>query len=121
MTREKQVYFEGIDLGDGVVIEEAYEKIYKYLGILERDDLCQQKMKEKIQKEYYKRVRLLLKSKLNGAIVTNAINIWAIATAWYGAEIINWDKGELDKIDLQTGKLLNMHRGLYPRFQVDRP
>ena len=41
MTREKQVYFEGIDLGDGVVIEEAYEKIYKYLGILERDDLCQ--------------------------------------------------------------------------------
>ena len=34
--------------------------------------------------------------------------------------IINWNKGELDKIDWQTGKLLNMHRGLHPRSSVDR-
>ena len=34
--------------------------------------------------------------------------------------IINWNKGELDKIDRQTRKLLNMHRGLHPRSSVDR-
>ena len=35
--REKQVHCKGINLGDGVVIEEADEEGYKYLGILERD------------------------------------------------------------------------------------
>ena len=50
----------------------------------------------------------------------NAINIWVVATVWYGAGIINWNKGELDKIDQQLRKLLNMHRGLHPRSSTDR-
>ena len=49
MKRGKQVHCEGIDLGNGVVIEEADEKRYKYLRILERDDIRQEKMKEKVQ------------------------------------------------------------------------
>ena len=61
MKRGKQVHYEGIDLGYGVVIEEADEEGYKYLGILERDDICQEKMKEKAQREYYKQVRAVLK------------------------------------------------------------
>ena len=82
---------------------------YKYLGILERDDICQEKMNKKVQKEHYKGVWAVLKSKLNGGNVMNAINVWAVATVWYGAGIINWNKGELDKIDQQLRKLLNMH------------
>ena len=39
------------------MIEEADEEGYKYLGILERD-ICQEKMKEKVQKEYFKQVRV---------------------------------------------------------------
>ena len=39
MTRRKQIHLEGIDLGDGEVIEEADDERYKYLGILERDDI----------------------------------------------------------------------------------
>ena len=77
-------------------------------------------MKEKVQKEYCKRVKTVLKSKLNGENIINAINIWVVATARYGAGIINWNKGELDEIDRQTRKLLNMHGGLHPRFSVDR-
>ena len=84
--KRKQVHCEGIDLGDGVVIEEADEEGYKYLGILERDDICQEKMKEKVQKEYYKQVRAVLKSKLNGGNVINAVNVWAVATVRCGAE-----------------------------------
>ena len=77
--KRKQVHCEGIDLGDGVVIEEADEEGYKYLGILERDDIYQEKMKEKVQKKLYKRVRAVLKSKLNGGNVINAIKIWVVA------------------------------------------
>ena len=57
MKRGKRVHCEWIDLWDDVVIEEPDEEEYKYLGILERDDVCQEKMKEKVQKEYYKRAR----------------------------------------------------------------
>ena len=46
-------------------------------------------MKEKVQKEYYIRVRAVLKSKLNGRNVINAINIWAVVAVRYGAGIIN--------------------------------
>ena len=47
----------------------------EYLGILERDDICQEKMKAKMQNEYYKRVRAVLKCKLNGGIVITGIII----------------------------------------------
>ena len=107
-------------VGDGVVIEEVDVEGYKYLGILERDDICQEKIKEKVQNEYCKRVMVVVKSKLNGENVINAINIWVVATVRYGAGIINWNKGELDKIDQQTRKSVNMHRGLHPRSSVDR-
>ena len=40
-------------------------------------------MKEKMQKEYYKEVRAVLKSKLNGGNFINAINILAVATFRY--------------------------------------
>ena len=37
-----------------------------------------------------------------------------------GAGIINWNKGELDRIDHQTLKLFNTHRDLYPCSSVGR-
>ena len=103
-----QVHYVGIDLGDGEVIEEANEEGCNYLGVLEMDDICQEKVKEKVQKEYYKRVKAVLKSKLKCGNVVNAINIWAVATVWYGTGIINWNKRELVKIDQQMKNLLNM-------------
>ena len=84
MKKKKQ----GIDLGDGLLIAEADQEGYKYLGILERDDICQEKMKEKVQIENYKRVRAVLKSKLNDGNVMNAIIKWAV-TVRYSTGIIN--------------------------------
>ena len=84
----QQVHCEDTDLGEGVVIEEADEEGYKYLGTLERNDICQEKMKEMVQKEYYKRVKAVLESNLNGRNVINGINI-AVAMGWYETGIIN--------------------------------
>ena len=80
------MHYEAIDLGDGVEIGEADEERCKYLGILKGDDICQEKMKEKVQKEYYKRVRAVLKSKLNDGNVINANNVWSVATVRLGLE-----------------------------------
>ena len=54
MKRGKQVHCEVSDLGDVVMTEQADKEGYKYLGILDRDNIYQEKMKEKVQKEYYK-------------------------------------------------------------------
>ena len=68
------------------MIEGADKEGYKYLEILERADICQEKMKKKVQKEHHKRVKAVLKSKLNGRNVINAVNIWAVETVRYGLE-----------------------------------
>ena len=76
--------------------------------------------KEKRQKKYYKRVRVVLKCKLNSRNVINAPNIFPVATVWYGTGMINLSKWEFDNVARQSGKLLNMHRALNPRSSVDR-
>ena len=52
----------------------------------------------------------MLKFKLNDGNPINAINIWALATARCGTGIINWNKGELDKIDRQTVLKIELER-----------
>ncbi len=41
------------------------KETYKYLGILEADTIKQVEMKDKIQKEYLRRTRKLLETKLS--------------------------------------------------------
>ena len=49
----------------GEEIGQIGEEGYNFLGILEKDDIYQEEMEEKIRKEYFKRLRATLKSKLN--------------------------------------------------------
>ena len=41
------------------------DETYKYLGVNEGDGINHASMKEKIRKEYYRRIRLVLKTELN--------------------------------------------------------
>ena len=68
MKRGKVSKCEGIMMPDAQVIR-GLEEGYKYLGILEADDLKHAHMKEAISKEYLRRIRKILKSKLNGGNV----------------------------------------------------
>ena len=53
---------------------------YKYLGILEKGDICQEEMEENIRKEYFKRLRAMLKSKLNAKHIFQVINTCVVTT-----------------------------------------
>ena len=77
-------------------------------------------MKEKITKEYKRRQRLILKSKLNGRNKVTAINTWAVALFRYGAGIIQWKASELKDLDRKSRKTMTMSRGLHPKRDVDR-
>ena len=66
------------------------EESYKYLGINEGDGIQHSQMKEKIRKEYYRRVRLVLKSELNAANRIQAITTLAVPVVTYSFNVINW-------------------------------
>ena len=77
---------------------------YKYLGVLEVDDIKQTETKQNVQKEYFRRVRKILKSKLNGGNIIKAINTKAVSVIRYGAGIIDSTKEELQIMDRKTRK-----------------
>ena len=61
----------------------AENETYTYLGILEADTIKQGEMKEKIQKEYLRRTRKLLETKLNSRNLIKGINTWAVPLVRY--------------------------------------
>ena len=112
---------EGIQLPNDELIKNIEEgEGYKYLGILESDGFKNTEMKEKIRKEYLRRIKKILKSKLNSGNVVAAINSRAVAVIRYGAGLIKWTKDELRTIDRKTRKIMTMHRALHPQADIDR-
>ena len=69
MKRGKEVKCNWTELENGEKIATIGEKGCKYLGILEEGYICQEEMKENIRKEYWKKLRAILKSKLNANYV----------------------------------------------------
>ena len=63
---------------------------YKYLGVLEVDEVMVNEMKNKVKEEYYRRVRKVLETKLNSGNVFKVINIWAVSVVRYSAAFLQW-------------------------------
>ena len=96
------------------------ENGYIYLGILELDEIKGHEMKIKVTAEYKRRLKLILKSKLNRKNKIQAINTWAVALLRYGAGIINRIVDELEKMDRTTRKTLTMYGNLHPKIEAER-
>jgi hypothetical protein len=120
MVRGKVQEHEGIVMPGGEVMRSVEEVGYKYLGILEFDQIMEKEMKEKTRREYFRRLKLVLKSKLNGKNKIMGINAWAVAVIRYGGGVLNWRDGELKAIDRKTRKFLTMFGALHPKSDVDR-
>ena len=120
MKRGKVVRCEGIKLPNNEVMKEVEKEGYTYLGIVELDKIKENEMKDKTIKEYKQRLRLILKSKLNGRNKIKAINTWAVAVFRYGAGIIQWKESELKNVDRKSRKTMTMYGALHPKSDVDR-
>lgn len=86
----------------------------------EGDGIQHAKIKEKIRKEYYRRIRLVLKSELTAANRIDANNTLAVSVVTYSFNIINWKMEELMKLDRKTRKFLTMTKMHHPKADVDR-
>ena len=84
MKSGKRHITDGMELPNQNKIRTVREKeTYKYLGILEADTIKQVKMKDKIQKEYLRRNRKLLETKLSNKNLINGINTRAVPLGRY--------------------------------------
>ena len=116
MEKGKIVKSVGIELPDGKAIKLLQEgESYKYLGILDADKFLEEKMKLNVSKEYIRRIRKVLKSKLNGGNLVRGVNTWAVSLLRYSAAFISWRKNELQAIDRKTRKLLTIYEALHPK------
>ena len=88
MKKGKEVECNVIKLQNDEEIGQIEEKECKYFGVLEKGDICQKEMKENIRKEYFKRLRATLKSKLNAKHVSQVINTWMVPAIGYSGSII---------------------------------
>ena len=110
-----------IELDVNTVIQELdQEGNYKYLGVSEGDGVQHSQMKEKIWKEYYRRIRMVLKSELNSANKLEAINTLVVPVATYSFNIIKWTLQELAKLDTKTRNFLTLYKIHHPKSDVDR-
>ena len=120
LKKGKLVKFDGIHLPNQEIMKKVDETGYTYLGIQELDEIKEHEMKIKVTAEYKRRLRLILKSKLNGKNKIEAINTWTVALLRYGTGIINWKVDELEKMDRTTRKTLTMYGVLHPKIDIDR-
>ena len=121
MKSGKRHLTKGMELSNQDKIRTLGEKeTYEHLGILEADTIKQGKMKEKIQKEYIRRTRKLLETKLSGRNLIKGINTWTVLLIRYSGPFLKGTREELKQMDQWTRKLMTMHKALHPRDDVDR-
>ena len=120
IKRGKVVVTQGLLLDIGKIRDVEVEKGYKYLGILQGMENLQKQVKANTVKTYTKRIRQVMKTKLNGQNKIQAINTYAMPVVSYTAGIIEWTQTEMKDLDRKTRKLLNMYGGLHPRADVHR-
>ena len=83
------------------------------------DDITRDEVKRSV-KEYIRRVKKNLSSKLNAGNVIKAINSWDASLLRYNGRDCTWIKRELAELDRKSRKLLTIHGALHPRSNVSR-
>jgi hypothetical protein len=76
-------------------------------------------MKERLKKEYSRRLRMILKSEFNASDKVTAIGAIAIPVLRYSFGIINWRLEEIKEIDRKTRRILTVCKMHHPKADTD--
>ena len=88
----------------------AENETYKYVGILQADTIKQVEMNEKIQKEYCRRTRKLLETKLSSRNLIKGIYTWTVPLVRHSGPFLKWTRDERKQMDQIIRKLMTMHK-----------
>ena len=75
--------------------------------------------KERITKEYLKRIKKIWSSELNSLNKVIAHNTFAVPVLAPTFSILDWTRSELSEIDVRTRKLMSMTRSVHVNSDVD--
>ena len=90
MKKGKMDNSDGIALPIKTTMKELKEgDSYKYLGVIQVDGMKHHAIKEKVKTEYYRRVRKILETQLNGPNITTGINTWPISLLRYSTAFLD--------------------------------
>ena len=93
MKSDKRHMTDGMELPNHDRIRTLEEKeTYKYLGILEADTIKRVQMKDTTRKEYLRRTRKLLETKLSSRNLIKGINTWAVPQVRFSGPFLKWTK-----------------------------
>ena len=95
-------------------------QVYKYLGVDESNGIQHSTMRERLRREYFRRVKMVLRTELYGWNKVLAINGLALPVLTYSFGVIHWKATDPQQLDRRTRKLLTMHGVHHPSADVDR-
>jgi hypothetical protein len=95
-------------------------EFYKYLGINQSNHIQHSIIKENLEKQFYLRIKSILKSKLNGNNLIKAVNTYAVPLLTYSFGIIKWYKTNLQNINIQTRVLFTKFCKHHPKSAIER-
>ena len=121
MKKGKMTKSDGIALLNKTTMKGLKEDYsYKNLGVIQADGLKHHEIKEKVKTEYYKQVREILETKLNGGNITTGTNTWTISLLRNSDAFLDCTEAELEQMDTRTRKSMTMHWVLNPKNDVAR-
>ena len=101
MKSGKRHLTDGMELPNQDKIRTLEEKeTYTYLGILEADTIKLVEMKGKIKKEYLRRTRKPLETKLSGRNLIKGINTRAVPLVRYSERFLKWTRDDFDRLNI---------------------
>ena len=77
-------------------------------------------IKWRLTREYCKRLKQCLKSKLNASNLVKTVNMYAVSVLYYSFGVVLWRKQELEAIDRVTRKMLTIYRCHHPKALTER-
>jgi hypothetical protein len=92
----------------------------EYLCVEENLNTEHKNEKGKLKKEYVRRLRLVLNTKLSAKNKIQATGSLAVPVLRYSFGIINWHQEEIQELDKKTTKMLTIRGNHRPRADTDR-
>ena len=106
---------------NGFTIREVAEgDHYTYLGVYESVSIDAPLNKERVTKEYKRRVKKVWNSELNGSNKIIAYNTFAVALLLPTTGILDWNKKEIKDLDVATRKIMSMSGSFHKASDVNR-
>jgi len=82
--------------------------------------MTDKRSKAAVQKEYFTRIKRIMKTEINSKNTISAINTYAVPSLAYDFAILDWSITELEVIDCETRKLIQKHHLMHTLSDVTR-